>query len=72
MRDRSTELLQIPGVGESAVRRLLQHFGSTQAVKQADAAALSAVVTKIQAAAIQKHFAERDNSPQIDEPAVIK
>jgi excinuclease ABC subunit C len=72
MRDRSTELLQIPGVGESTVRRLLQHFGSAQAVKQADSAALSAVVTKTQAAAIQKHFAEPDDSLQIDEPTVIK
>ena len=46
MRDRSTELLEIPGVGESTTRRLLEHFGSLQAVKQADAAALSAVVTR--------------------------
>jgi excinuclease ABC subunit C len=72
MRDRSTELLRIPGVGESTVRRLLQHFGSAQAVQQADTAALSAVVTKTQAAAIQKHFAEPDDSFQIDEPTVIK
>ncbi len=62
MRDRSTELLQIPGVGESTVRRLLQHFGSAQAVRQADTAALSAVVTKTQAAAIQKHFAEEQGT----------
>ena len=46
MRDRSTELLEIPGVGDSTTRRLLEHFGSVQAVKQADAAALSAVVTR--------------------------
>jgi excinuclease ABC subunit C len=56
MRDRSTELLEIPGVGESTTRRLLEHFGSVQAVKQADAAALSSVVTKAQAAAIRNHF----------------
>jgi excinuclease ABC subunit C len=56
MRDRSTELLQIPGVGESTTRRLLEHFGSVQAVKQADAAALSAVVTRTQAEAILGHF----------------
>ncbi|HTS37216.1 MAG TPA: excinuclease ABC subunit UvrC [Candidatus Solibacter sp.] len=56
MRDRSTELLEIPGVGESTTRRLLQHFGSVQAVKQADAAALSAVVTRTQAEAILSHF----------------
>jgi excinuclease ABC subunit C len=56
MRDRSTELLEIPGVGESTTRRLLEHFGSVQAVKQADASALSAVVTRVQAEAISHHF----------------
>ena len=56
MRDRSTELLEIPGVGESTTRRLLEHFGSLQAVKQADPAALSAVVTRVQAEAISSHF----------------
>jgi excinuclease ABC subunit C len=56
MRDRSTELLEIPGVGESTTRRLLDHFGSLQAVKQADPAALSAVVTRVQAEAISSHF----------------
>jgi len=56
MRDRSTELREIPGVGESTTRRLLEHFGSLQAVKQADVAALSAVVTKNQAEAILNYF----------------
>jgi len=56
MRDRATELLEIPGVGASTTRRLLEHFGSLQAVKKADAAALSAVVTRIQADAIFEHF----------------
>ncbi len=56
MRDRSTELLEIPGVGASTTRRLLEHFGSVQAVKQADTAALSAVVTRGQAEAICNHF----------------
>ena len=56
IRDRSTELREIPGVGERTTRRLLQHFGSVQAVKLADVAALSAVVTKSQAEAILQHF----------------
>jgi excinuclease ABC subunit C len=56
MRDRSTELLDIPGVGTNTTRRLLQHFGSLQAVKQADVAALSSVVTRSQAEAILEHF----------------
>ena len=46
MRDRKTELLDIPGVGEQTTSRLLQHFGSLQAVKQADAAALASVVSR--------------------------
>jgi excinuclease ABC subunit C len=56
IRDRATELREIPGVGERTTRRLLEHFGSLQAVKQADVAALSAVVTKTQAEAILRHF----------------
>jgi len=56
IRDRSTELLDIPGVGANTSRRLLEHFGSLQAVKQADSAALSAVVTRVQAEAIRNHF----------------
>jgi excinuclease ABC subunit C len=56
MRDRATELLDIPGVGASTTRRLLEHFGSLRAVEQADASALSAVVTRAQAEAIRNHF----------------
>ena len=56
MRDRSTELLDIPGVGTRTTRRLLEHFGSVQAVKQADSAALFSVVTRAQAEAILEHF----------------
>jgi len=61
MRDRSTELLEIPGVGESTTRRLLQHFGSVQAVKHADVSALTAVVTRTQAEAILEHFRKQAN-----------
>ncbi|HTR67923.1 MAG TPA: helix-hairpin-helix domain-containing protein, partial [Terriglobales bacterium] len=56
MRDRSTELLDVPGVGAQTTRRLLEHFGSVQAVKQADASALASVVTSSQAEAIWSHF----------------
>ena len=64
MRDRATELREIPGVGESTTRRLLEHFGSVQAVKQADSAALSAVVTRSQAEAILDHFRKQDATVQ--------
>jgi excinuclease ABC subunit C len=56
IRDKQTELREIPGIGEQTTRRLLQHFGSLEAVKQADAAALAAVVSKSQAAAILQYF----------------
>jgi excinuclease ABC subunit C len=56
MRDRKSELLEIPGVGELTRRRLLQHFGSVRAVQQADAAALGAVLTKSQTEAVLRHF----------------
>ncbi|HXA86944.1 MAG TPA: excinuclease ABC subunit UvrC [Candidatus Dormibacteraeota bacterium] len=56
MRDRNSELLEIPGVGERTRQRLLQHFGSVRAVQQADAAALGAVLTKSQTEAVLRHF----------------
>ncbi len=62
IRDRKTELLDIPGVGERTTKRLLQHFGSLQAVKEADAAALASVVSRPQVDAILRHF-RRDEPP---------
>jgi excinuclease ABC subunit C len=56
MRDRKSELLEIPGVGERTRQRLIQHFGSVRAVQQADAAALGAVLTKTQTEAVLRHF----------------
>src|SRR5215470_3251116 len=56
MRDRASELLEIPGIGALTTRRLVEHFGSVRAVKEAEPAALSAVVTPTQAAAILAHF----------------
>ncbi len=56
MRDRATELRDVPGVGELTTRRLLQHFGSLQAVKQANFAALTSVVNSKQAEAILEFF----------------
>src|SRR6516164_687387 len=56
IRDRKTELLEIPGIGALTTRRLLQHFGSLEAVRHAVAAALTAVVNRSQAEAILRHF----------------
>jgi excinuclease ABC subunit C len=57
MRDRKSELLEIPGIGERTRQRLLQHFGSVRAVQEADAGALSAILTRTQTEAVLKHFA---------------
>jgi excinuclease ABC subunit C len=62
MRDRHSELLNIPGIGEQTRRRLLEHFGSLAAVQHADAAALSAVVSRPQAEAILGHFQKSEAS----------
>jgi excinuclease ABC subunit C len=69
MRDRQSELEKIPGIGSTTRKRLLQHFGSLKAVRDADEAALAAVVNKKQAAAIRNYFeggpAEPTNPLQI-------
>jgi excinuclease ABC subunit C len=44
MRDRDSELLNIPGVGAQTRQRLLTHFGSLRDVQQATAESLAAVV----------------------------
>jgi excinuclease ABC subunit C len=56
MRDRTSELLEVPGIGERTQQRLLQHFGSVRAIQEADAAALNAVLTRSQTEAVLKHF----------------
>jgi excinuclease ABC subunit C len=62
MRDRASELLEIPGIGQRTRQRLLQHFGSVRAIQEADAAALSAVLTRNQTEAMLKHF-QREAAP---------
>jgi len=56
MRDRASELLEIPGIGERTRQRLLQHFGSVRAVQTADATALSSILNKAQTEAVMRHF----------------
>ena len=62
MRDRKSELLEIPGIGERTRQRLLQHFGSVRAVQGADAAALNAILTKPQTEAVLRHFQKQEAS----------
>jgi len=56
MRDRDSELLNIPGVGQQTRLRLLTHFGSLRDVQQATTDSLAAVVPDKTAEAIWKHF----------------
>lgn len=58
MRDRSSELLDIPGVGALTRQRLLAHFGSLRDVQQATAESLAAVVPRKTAESIWRHFHE--------------
>jgi len=56
IRDRQSELLDIPGVGARTRTRLVQHFGSQRAIEQASLEALTSVVAKKVAEAIYAHF----------------
>jgi excinuclease ABC subunit C len=56
MRDRNSELENIPGVGSRTRQRLLTHFGSIREVRQATVESLAAVVNRKTAEAIRQHF----------------
>ncbi len=56
MRDRDSELLNIPGVGAQTRQRLLTHFGSLRDVQQASPESLAAVVSRKTAETIWQHF----------------
>jgi excinuclease ABC subunit C len=61
IRDRQSELLEIPGVGASTRTRLVQHFGSQRAIEQASLEALTSVVAKKVAEAIYAHFHKQES-----------
>ena len=63
MRDRSSELLEIPGVGAQTRQRLLTHFGSLRDVQQATAESLAAVVPRKTAETIWRHFHGSQTAP---------
>jgi excinuclease ABC subunit C len=59
MRDRDSELLAIPGVGPRTRQRLVEHFGSVRAIRQAAEKtpdALTAVVNTATADKIRRYF----------------
>jgi excinuclease ABC subunit C len=70
MRDRTSELDEIPGVGAITRQRLLEHFGSVRALKQTaekNPDALTAVVNKATAEKIRSFFAA--DAPAESDPA---
>jgi excinuclease ABC subunit C len=61
MRDRTSELDEIPGVGPTTRQRLLTHFGSVRALKQAaqkNPDSLLAVANKATAEKIRRYFSD--------------
>jgi excinuclease ABC subunit C len=68
IRDRSSELLEVPGVGALTRQRLLTHFGSLREIQQASAESLAAVVSRKTADAIWVHF-HPTPADQLDSPA---
>jgi excinuclease ABC subunit C len=71
MRDRVSELDEIPGVGPRTRQRLLEHFGSVRALKQAaekNPDALTAVVNKSTAEKICGFFTKQAE-PALDAPS---
>lgn len=59
MRDFSSELTRIPGVGVKLKERLLRNFGSLKRVSEATEAELVPFVGKLQAERIVRYFAEQ-------------
>ena len=69
MRDRTSELDDIPGVGAITRQRLLEHFGSVRALKQAaekNPDSLTAVVNKAAAEKICRYFANEPVAESAD------
>ena len=56
MRDRDSELLEIPGIGPTTRNRLIEHFGSLRGIKAAGPDALTAVVNAVTAKKIRAFF----------------
>ncbi len=53
----TSELDQIPGIGEKSVRKLLKHFGSSELVRNADEDALALQVGRAAARKIKSYYA---------------
>jgi excinuclease ABC subunit C len=69
IRDRSSELMEIAGVGARTRIRLVEHFGSVRAVQQAGIEALTAVVPRKTAERIVAHFLGQVDPLAVQKPA---
>ncbi len=65
-RSLTTEMVEIPGVGQRTARKLLAHFGSLTRIKSLTVEELSQVIPRKQASAICKHFkgCEKTRNPR--------
>ena len=75
MRDRVSELDEIPGVGPTTRQRLLTHFGSVRALRQAaekNPDALLAVTNKATAEKIKQFFAAEVDAPTDDNNGLVQ
>ncbi len=66
MRDRDSELLSIPGVGDTTRKRLITHFGSVRGIQAATVDALTAVVSAKTAKTIRAYFDTDHASPKAE------
>ncbi|MEJ2010115.1 MAG: excinuclease ABC subunit UvrC, partial [Acidobacteriota bacterium] len=61
-RELTSELLEIPGVGERTARKLLEHFGSVSKLSSVSEAELSQIVTRVQANRIRTYLGKGSRS----------
>ena len=66
MRDRDSELLSIPGVGDTTRKRLITHFGSVRGIQTATIDALTAVVNTKTAKTIRTYFDNEALTPNAE------
>jgi excinuclease ABC subunit C len=70
IRDRQSDLLEVPGVGPQTRTRLVQHFGSVRGVKEASFEGLSALVPAKMARIIFAHFHPETAPPELVQPLI--
>ena len=59
-----SELLDIPGVGETTARKLLVEFGSVAGIRRSSQSALAAVIGQRRAVAVREHFRQQQDGGQ--------